>query len=157
MFQNYYQPQMQMGYPQNFNPYMQRMENLQQFQQSIQQPVMQPQQMQTTQMQTLGKVVENVDTVKTTEIPYQGVYFFPKADGTEIYSKQWLENGQTRILTYKPIIEDDMSNSSANVENTKIDALVQYLGDIQNGIKLLNDKVDKLHKTKNKKEIEADE
>ena len=41
--------------------------------------------------------------VKVTDIPMDGnMYYFPKADGTEIYSKQFMPNGQTRILTFKP-------------------------------------------------------
>ena len=76
-----YQPTMQN------NPYLQRMENLQQFQQAINQPqVTAPM----TAFAPLGKIVESVDIVKVTDIPMDGnMYYFPKADGTEIYSKQF--------------------------------------------------------------------
>ena len=40
------------------------------------------------------------------------MYYFPKADGTEIFGKQWLSNGQTRILTFKPVFDDDTNNVS---------------------------------------------
>jgi len=90
-----------------FNPYMQRMENLQQFQQAIQQPTV------TSQVPALGKVVESMDIVKVTDIPMDGnVYYFPKADGEEIYTKQFMPNGQTRILTFKPFENAEPNNSA---------------------------------------------
>ena len=77
-YPQYFQPQ-----PQT-NPYMQRMENLQQFQQALN-PAPQNQYM------SIGKVVESMDIVKVTDIPMDGnTYYFPKADGTEIYSKQFM-------------------------------------------------------------------
>ena len=100
-YAQYTQPQPQ------FNPYMQRMENLQQFQQSLQQPVV------ANQIPALGKVVESMDIVKVTDIPMDGnVYYFPKADGEEIYTKQFLPNGQTRILTFKPFLDAEPNNSA---------------------------------------------
>ena len=77
-FQQYYPINQNYNQQMQPNPYMQRMEQLQQFQQSLQPPIQQPMQ---NQFPALGKVVENIDTVKTTEIPYQGVYYFPTADG----------------------------------------------------------------------------
>jgi hypothetical protein len=100
-YAQYTQPQPQ------FNPYMQRMENLQHFQQALQQPTV------TSQVPALGKVVESMDIVKVTDIPMDGnVYYFPKADGEEIYTKQFLPNGQTRILTFKPLSDAEPNNSA---------------------------------------------
>ena len=98
-----YQPQ--------FNPYMERINNLQQYQQSLQ-PV---------QQNTLGgKVVDSIDIVKATDIPMDGnLYYFPKADGTEIYAKSWLANGTTQILTFKPSFENQASNLSQNDEKSE--------------------------------------
>ena len=48
-------------------------------------------------------------------------YYFPKADGTEVYCKQWLQNGTTRILTFKPVSEDNTNNVSSNTEKLKFD------------------------------------
>ena len=97
-YPQYFQPQ-----PQT-NPYMQRMENLQQFQQALQpQPTVQ-----VTQYQPMGKVVDSVDVVKATDIPMDGnAYYFPKADGTEVYMKRWLANGTTEITAYKPISDKE--------------------------------------------------
>ena len=123
MGQPYINPNYFAQYPQYFqpqpqtNPYMQRMENLQQFQQALQQ---QPQ-MQTVQYQPLGKVVDGIDTVKATDIPMDGnVYYFPTADGSAVFGKQWTMDGKTRILTFKPVFEDNPDNVSSDTEKFKI-------------------------------------
>ena len=138
--------------PQQFNPYMQRMENLQQFQQALN-PAPQNQYM------SIGKVVESMDIVKVTDIPMDGnTYYFPKADGTEIYSKQFMPNGQTRILTFKPLLEDNPNTLSSEEEKLKFDTFKAFLEGIQEDIKTLNDKVDKLSKpNRAKKEVLEDE
>lgn len=133
-----------------YNPYMQRME---QIQQSINAT------MQNQQFSTIGKIVESIEMVKATDIPMDGnMYYFPKADGSEIFGKQWLANGQTRILTFKPALEDNASILSGEDEKTKFDAFLEVLDGIQSDIKALNDKVDKISKTtKAKKEVAEDE
>lgn len=114
-FAQYQQPQM--------NPYQQRMDFLQNYQQSLQQPL-QPTQMSGTnqQMNVLGKMVDSIDVVKAMDIPMDGsMYYFPKADGSEIFGKQWLQNGQTRILAFKPVLEDNPNNLSSADEKLKFD------------------------------------
>lgn len=55
-----------------------------------------------------GKVVESIDVVRTVDVPMDGnVYYFPRADGTEIYTKRWLPNGTTQIDAYKFINQGD--------------------------------------------------
>ena len=103
------------------NPYMERMSQLQQYQQSLQQPMLPTQMSGTNQMSALGKMVDSIDVVKATDIPMDGnTYYFPKADGTEVYCKQWLQNGTTRILTFKPVFEDNPNNLSYDTEKLKI-------------------------------------
>lgn len=152
-YTQYQQPQMQ------FNPYMQRMENLQQFQQTLQQPVVPTQMSGANQFQPLGKIVESMDIVKVTDIPMDGnTYYFPKADGTEIYSKQFMPNGQTRILTFKPLLESEPNNLPLEEEKLKFDTFNAILEGIQEDIKTLTDKVDKISKpTRAKKEVLEDE
>lgn len=120
-YQNFY-PQMN-NYGQTMpNPYMDRITQLQQYQQNLQQPMQQqvmsgPGQ----QMNVIGKIVDSIDSVKATDVPMDGnMYYFPKADGTEIFSKQWLPNGQTRILTFKPVFDDDTNNVSSTEEKLNI-------------------------------------
>ena len=120
-YQNYFQPQMNNG-QMMMNPYMDRMAQLQQYQQNLQQPVV-PTQMSgaNQQMNVIGKIVDSVDAVKATDVPMDGnMYYFPKADGTEIFGKQWLSSGQTRILTFKPVFDDDTNNVSNTEEKLKI-------------------------------------
>lgn len=111
-FTQYQQPQA--------NPYQQRMDFLQSYQQSLQ-----PTQLSVSnsqQMNVLGKIVDSVEMVKSMDIPMDGnMYYFPKADGTEIFGKQWLTNGQTRILAFKPLLEDNPNNSSQAEEKNKIE------------------------------------
>lgn len=137
MYQNPNQPMQ--------NPYMDRLTQLQQYQQT-----MSPTQMSgANAFTTLGKMVENVEIVKATDIPMDGnMYYFPKADGTEIYGKQWLNNGQTRILTFKPLLDDNPNENMQNVNNEKFDTIGVVLEGIQSDIKSLNDKIDELNKTK---------
>ena len=115
-------PQMNNNYQMPMqNPYMDRMAQLQQYQQSLQQPLPPTQMSGANQMSALGKMVDSIDVVKATDIPMDGnTYYFPKADGTEVYCKQWLQNGTTRILTFKPVFEDNPNNVSSDTEKLKI-------------------------------------
>ena len=121
-----YYPQMNNNYQMPMqNPYMERMAQLQQYQQSLQQPMQNIVSNQipgaNQQYTPMGKIIENVDVLKTTEVPMDGnIYYFPKADGSEIYSKQWLANGTTRILTFKPVFEDNHNTLSSDTEKLKI-------------------------------------
>ena len=113
--------QMNNMYAQPNNPYADRMNFLQNYQQSLQQPVVGAQMSLANQMSALGKMVDSIDVVKATDIPMDGnAYYFPKADGTEVYCKQWLQNGTTRILTFKPVLEDNPNNVSSDTEKLKI-------------------------------------
>jgi hypothetical protein len=107
----------------------------------------------------MGKIVESIDIVKTTDIPMDGnVYYFPKADGTEIYAKQWMANGQTRISRFKPISNNGLDENMPNTEKTN-------LGGIDKFTELLDDKFEELYKrisdikpvNSKKKEVSADE
>ena len=121
MMQPYLNPNYFNQYNQMQNPYMDRMAQLQQYQQSLQQPLPTTQMSGANQMSALGKMVDSIDVVKATDIPMDGnAYYFPKADGTEVYCKQWLQNGTTRILTFKPVLEDNTNNLSSDTEKFKI-------------------------------------
>ena len=123
---NYYPQQMQQP---SYNPYMQRMDHLQALQQQIQV---------NNQFAALGKMVESIDMVKTMDIPMDGnLYYFPKADGTEIYSKQWLANGTTQILTFKPVfdagqgnVQDESKMVPMSVPDDLVNALMKRFDDL---------------------------
>ena len=98
-------------YAQPNNNYSDRMNFLQNYQQNLQQPVVPTQMSGANQMSALGKMVDSIDVVKATDVPMDGsMYYFPKADGTEIFGKQWMPNGQTRILTFKPALDTEDNN-----------------------------------------------
>ena len=119
MYQNF--SQMNNPYMSMQNPYMDRMNFLQNYQQNLQQPLPPTQMSGANQMSAIGKIVDSIDVVKATDIPMDGSsYYFPKADGTEVYCKQWLQNGTTRILTFKPVSEDNPINLSSDTEKLKI-------------------------------------
>lgn len=103
------------------NPYMDRLSQLQSMQQNMaSQQAFSP----------LGKIAESVETVRATDIPIDGnAYYFPKADGSAIYTKRWLPNGTTEIMTYAPVIETETKNSSSDAENFKM-ALLNELTDV---------------------------
>ena len=88
------------------------------------QEMSQPQAQQTIQqpMNVIGKIVDSVEMVKSMDVPMDGgMYYFPKADGTEIFAKQWIVNeGRTRILTYKPVLEDTSNKSTKAEEKMQI-------------------------------------
>lgn len=112
--QPYVNPNYFNQYPQYQNPYFDRLQNLQQFQQAMHQPQFVP----------MGKVVESLEMVKSIDIPMDGnSYYFPKADGTEIYSKRWLANGTTETIAYKPVLDTfNASGIESTNEGLKIDS-----------------------------------
>lgn len=117
---------MQMNNPYNMpmqNPYQQRMDFLQNYQQSLQQPIQQQIPQANQQMNVIGKIVDSVDAVKAMDIPMDGaMYYFPKADGTEVYGKRWIVNeGRTRILSFKPVLETEPDNLPQTEEKMKFD------------------------------------
>lgn len=94
-----------MNYPM-FNPYYQNpMYGNGVLQQS--QFIQQQMPVQQTQQSGLGgKIVESYEVFKGIDIPMDGnTYYFPKADGSEIYSKRWLQNGTTEQVTFKVVQE----------------------------------------------------
>lgn len=145
------------NYPQNYgqpmqnpyNPYIQRMDQLQQFQQAINQSQMPTQVPVTNQtFSPLGKIVESIDIVKATDIPMDGnMYYFPKADGSEIYAKQWLANGTTQILSFKPVLNDSQGNVHDKQETPKMGLSDDLVMAFMQRFDDLTDRFDKLEKS----------
>jgi len=75
-------------------------------QQNYVQPIQQPMQM-PTQSIILGKIVDNIEVVKATDIPLDGsISYFPLTDGSAIVSKQLQMDGTSKIVVYKPYEEE---------------------------------------------------
>lgn len=86
--------------------------------------------MQQPQQQNIlnGKVVDSIDVVRAMDIPMDGsTYFFPKADGTELYAKRWLPNGTTEIISYKPFLEGN-SDETKNTQSDKSEGFAMLTG-----------------------------
>ena len=79
-----------------------------------------------------GKVVDGADMVKATEVLFGGYGVFPKADLSEIYIKNWNNNGTTQIITYKPVVEEVPTQ-----ENKTQDILLEKIQKIEEKLDLL--------------------
>ena len=113
----YQVPMMNNSYMQSQNPYMDRMNFLQNYQQSLQQPI--PQQT----VGINGRVVQAVENINANEVPMDGsMAFFPKQDLSEIYVKGWNADGTIKTIVYKPYTapkDNQTTNPMANAENAK--------------------------------------
>lgn len=127
MINNPYQtaPMMNNNYMPMQNPYADRMNFLQNYQQNLQQqPMQMNQQPMPQQIAGInGRVVQAVENINANEVPMDGsMAFFPKQDMSEIYVKSWNANGRIKTIVYKPYTESDgnnVSNPTADIENAK--------------------------------------
>lgn len=120
-----YYPQMN-NYGQQYNPqqsYMDRLAGLQQYQQTLQQPQMAGAQMSLPNQPfgLNGKIVDVVDQITANDVPMDGsVAIFPKKDMSEIYLKSWTPNGTIATVVFKPVLEEQQSNSISSTTEMKI-------------------------------------
>lgn len=126
MINNPYQttPMMNNNYMPMQNPYADRMNFLQNYQQSLQQPIQMNQQPMPQQIADInGRIVQTVENINANEVPMDGsMAFFPKQDMSEIYVKGWNANGTINTIVYKPYTEPGGSNAgnpTADIENAK--------------------------------------
>jgi hypothetical protein len=126
MINNPYQttPMMNNNYMPMQNPYADRMNFLQNYQQSLQQPIQMNQQPMPQQIAGInGRIVQTVENINANEVPMDGsMAFFPKQDMSEIYVKGWNANGTINTIVYKPYTEPGGSNAgnpTADIENAK--------------------------------------
>ena len=87
------------------NPYMDRMAQLQQYQQNLQPaqiPVTYPQQPQGI----IGRAVNDFSEITANDVPMDGrSAIFPKNDMSEIQVRTWGNDGKIITTSYKPILE----------------------------------------------------
>lgn len=121
----YQAPIMNNSYIQSQNPYMDRMNFLQNYQQSLQQQPMQMNQQPIPQqiVGINGRIVQAVENINANEVPMDGsMAFFPKQDMSEIYVKGWNADGTIRTIVYKPYTEpggSNVGNPTTDIENAK--------------------------------------
>lgn len=90
-----------------YNPYSSYFNYGQQPQQMPKQNLQQPYKPQPT-VGLQGKVVDSLDVVKATDIPYDGsVSYFPLTDNSAIITKQLQQDGTSRVVIYKPMSVDE--------------------------------------------------
>ena len=99
---------------------------------NFQQPIYQPQQYQPQQFQPIqfqgiqGRIVDNIDVVKATEISLDGsISYFPIADGSAIVTKQLQADGTSKLMVYKPVITE----TPKNITNDEFEKEISKLRD----------------------------
>lgn len=142
----YQAPMMNNPYIQSQSPYMDRMNFLQSYQQSLQQPMQMNQQAMPQQIAGInGRIVQAVENINANEVPMDGsVAFFPKQDLTEIYAKSWNADGTIRTLTFKPILNDKTDILSADTEKLEFDLSEKATEGIMAKLNELSEKIEQL-------------
>lgn len=113
-YQNSYQPMQ--------NPYMAQMGQYQQGVQAF------PAQVQNSNMVQqpqglIGKMVNDVSMVSPNDVPMDGnIAIFPKNDMSEIYCKQWKQDGTIQTVVYKPVLDQNQSEAT-NIPQMDFNAL----------------------------------
>lgn len=116
-YPNYWAPQQMPNQYQSFqpmqNPYMDRTNQMQQYQQNLQipQPQFQGQPMQAPGI--IGRVVNDFSEITANDVPMNGnAAFFPKADGSELQVRSWASNGTIQTIVYKPVLEQNQAEAT---------------------------------------------
>lgn len=133
-YQNSYQPMQ--------NPYMAQMGQYQQGVQAF------PTQVQNSNMVQqpqglIGKMVNDVSMVSPNDVPMDGnIAIFPKNDMSEIYCKQWKQDGTIQTVVYKPVLEQNQTEST-NIPQMDFNALNEDVRALREDIKGVRDIIEK--------------
>lgn len=162
----YQAPIMNNNYMPMQNPYADRMNFLQNYQQSLQQqPMQMNQQPMPQQIAGInGRIVQAVENINANEVPMDGsMAFFPKQDMSEIYVKGWNADGTINTIVYKPYTapkDNQTVNSMVNTENAKFtlsdestEVFMKRFDDIE---KRLDEFISKKSTNRVKKEADAE-
>lgn len=107
------------------NPYPDRLAQLQAQQQQFNQSQY-GQQIPVQQMGLHGEVVDSIDVVKAKNVDMSGnVTYYPKADLSEIFTKQLMPDGTSKIVTYRAVQPEQN-----NQQNTQQYVTTQNLNDM---------------------------
>ena len=148
----YQVPMMNNPYMQPQNPYMDRMNFLQNYQQNLQQPLV-PTSMSGANQQAMpqqivginGRIVQAVENINANEVPMDGsMAFFPKQDMSEIYVKGWNADGTIRTLTFKPVLNDKTDILSGDTEKLEFDLSEKATEGIMAKLNELSEKIEQL-------------
>lgn len=95
----------------------------------------------------LGKVVDNIEVVRATDIPLDGsTSYFPLSDGSSIVTKQLQMDGTSKMVVYKPVKEDsddskkfvtfeEMQNELAKIDILDLEDLKDEVKEIKKQLK----------------------
>lgn len=83
-----------------------------------------------------GKIVESVDVVRAMDVPMDGgIYYFPLADRTAMYTKRWLANGTTQIDEFRRVDPEQQTagqqTGDESAQKTVMDTLGGMAGFLQ--------------------------
>lgn len=93
-----------------------------------------------------GMIIQSADNITADSVPMDGsIAVFPKQDLSEIYVKNWNSDGTIRTLVFKPDVQEQVSENSANDISNLLD---EKFTEITNKLNRLESSIGKL-KTRN--------
>lgn len=122
--------------PVGYNPY---------YTNQIQRPQENYQPQYSRQSNLQGKVVDSIEVAKVTDILLDGsVSYFPLADGSAIVSKQLQQDGTSKLIVYKPELNNEKQEDIKYVTENDLKA---YMSDFSSkDIKDIKDEIKSLKK-----------
>lgn len=153
----YYYPQQQrlnqleQQYPQyaNNNNYMPPMQQMNAQQMPNMQQVQQQPAQQIPQLVLQGKAVDSIEVVKATDVPLDGsITYFPKTDGTAIYTKQLQKDGTSKLTIYEAVTDEGSHiqtiDTSSVVQKEDIEKIYADISDVKKSlVNAMNDLFDR--------------
>lgn len=130
----------------NYNPYQAQYNPMNPYQERLAQLQAQSAQPQAYAQQPgglSGEIVDSIDVVRAKNVDMSGnVTYYPKADLSEIFTKQLMPDGTSRIVTYKasmPEVPQQTQQQAVNLESLnamlgqlKMDILQGIGGELEN-------------------------
>lgn len=149
-FMNYSQPTMnpyQNNYTQPMqmqNPYMDRMNQLQQYQQSLQmQPMQMPNANQPQHMGLNCRIIDDFNSIVANDVPMDGNgAVFMKRDGSEVQWRNWAANGTIITTSYLPVIDQNQTEGT-NIPQNDFTALNEDVRALREDIKDMRSMIEK--------------
>lgn len=106
-----------------------------------------------------GKVVDSLEVVKATDIPYDGsVSYFPLTDNSAIITKQLQSDGTSKLVVYKPEVGNTENKTPRYITESELKEQIKDLNskdikDMKEDIKILKRKLEDItDEIKDKKE-----
>ena len=88
----------------------------------------------------MGKVVDSADIVKVTDIPLDGsTSYFPLVDGSAILTKKLQVDGTSKIVVYKPVVEEP-KETPKYVTYADLDDIKKHIKDLEGKLNEQSDK-----------------